>query len=105
MTSGEVFTGPVENSAQGQIRFTYPGIYVGREVEDITLIFKNGKVVQARAEKGEELLRELLKTDTGAKRISEIAIGTNKGITRFTKNMLFDEKMHACTEKSTQTAN
>ena len=96
MPSGEVFTGPVENSAQGQIRFTYPGIYMGREIEDITLVFKNGKVTRAKAEKGEELLKELLKTDAGAKRIGEIAIGTNKGITRFTKNMLFDEKMDHC---------
>ncbi len=96
MPSGEVFTGPIENSAQGQIRFTYPGIYMGREIEDITLLFKNGKVTRAKAEKGEELLKELLKTDAGAKRIGEIAIGTNKGITRFTKNMLFDEKMGYC---------
>ncbi len=69
---------------------------MGREIEDITLTFKNGKVTQAKAEKGEELLKELLKTDPGAKRIGEIAIGTNKGITRFTKNMLFDEKMGHC---------
>ncbi len=69
---------------------------MGREIEDITLVFKNGKVTQAKAEKGEELLKELLKTDAGAKRIGEIAIGTNKGITRFTKNMLFDEKMGYC---------
>lgn len=96
MPSGEVFTGPIENSAQGQIRFTFPGIYMGREVEDITLVFKKGKVVRAKAGKSEELLRELLKIDAGAKRIGEIAIGTNKGITRFTKNMLFDEKMGDC---------
>ncbi len=96
MPDGEVFTGPIENSAQGQIRFTYPGIYMGREIEDITLTFKNGKVTQAKAEKGEELLKELLKTDAGAKRIGEIAIGTNKGITCFTKSMLFDEKMGHC---------
>jgi len=96
MPDGEVFTGPIENSAQGTIRFTYPGIYMGREIEDITLTFKNGKVVDAKAEKGESLLKELLKTDAGASRIGEIAIGTNKGITRFTKNMLFDEKMGYC---------
>lgn len=96
MPDGEIFTGPIENSAQGPIRFTYPGIYMGREIEDITLVFKNGKVTRAKAEKGEELLKELLKTDAGAKRIGETAIGTNKGITRFTKNMLFDEKMGHC---------
>jgi len=96
MPDGEIFTGPIENSAQGQIRFTYPGIYAGREIIDITLTFKNGKVVKAKAEKGQELLQQLLKTDAGAKRIGEIAIGTNAGIDRFTKNMLFDEKMGHC---------
>ena len=92
MPDGEVFTGPVENSAQGQIRFTYPGVYMGREVEDILLKFKEGKVVEASAGKGEDLLGELIKIE-GADRIGEFAIGTNYGITRFTKNMLFDEKM------------
>jgi aminopeptidase len=93
MPDGEIFTGPIENSANGQIRFTYPGIYAGREIEDITLTFKKGQVAEAKAEKGQELLQQLLKTDEGAKRIGEIAVGTNAGITRFTKNMLFDEKM------------
>jgi len=98
MPDGEIFTCPIENSAQGQIRFTYPGIYarMGREVEDIRLTFKNGQVVKAEAEKGEDFLREILKTDDGAKRIGEIAFGTNIGITKFTKNMLFDEKMGHC---------
>jgi aminopeptidase len=92
MPDGEVFTGPVENSANGKIRFTFPGIYMGREVENITLNFRNGKVVKASAAKGEELLKEVLKIK-GADRIGEAAIGTNYGIKRFTKNMLFDEKM------------
>ncbi len=92
MPDGEVFTAPVENSANGNIRFTYPGIYAGKEVEDITLTFKNGKVVKATAAKGEDLLKELLQIE-GANRIGETAIGTNYGINRFTKNMLFDEKI------------
>jgi len=98
MPDGEVFTSPVENSAEGQIRFTYPAIYheMGREVTDITLTFKNGEVVKAKAEKGEDFLKEIIKADEGAKRIGEIAIGTNKGIDKFTKNMLFDEKMGYC---------
>ena len=87
-----MFTGPIENSANGTIRFTYPGIFSGREVEDIKLTFKNGKVVKASAAKGDELLQELLKIE-GANRIGEAAIGTNYGITRFTKVMLFDEKI------------
>jgi aminopeptidase len=65
---------------------------MGREIEDITLTFKKGKVVKAKAAKGEELLKEILKIE-GASRIGETAIGTNYSITRFTKNMLFDEKM------------
>ncbi|MDH5451479.1 MAG: aminopeptidase [Candidatus Bathyarchaeota archaeon] len=92
MPDGEVFTGPIENSANGTIRFTFPGIYSGREVEDIMITFKAGRVVKASAAKGDDLLQQLLKID-GADRIGEIALGTNQGITRFTKNMLFDEKM------------
>jgi aminopeptidase len=92
MPDGEVFTAPIENSTTGTVRFTFPGIYGGREIEDITLTFKAGKVVKASAEKGNDLLQQLLKID-GAKRLGEAAIGTNYRITRFTKNMLFDEKM------------
>ena len=98
MPDGEIFTCPIENSAQGRIRFTYPGIYarMGREVEDVVLTFKNGKVVKAEAEKGKDFLREILKIDAGAGRIGEISFGTNTRITKFTKNMLFDEKMGHC---------
>lgn len=92
LPDGEVFTGPIEDSANGKIRFTYPGIYMGKEIEDIKLTFKDGKVIDAKAAKGEDLLKKLLEID-GAKRIGEIAIGTNYGVQRFTKNMLFDEKM------------
>jgi aminopeptidase len=96
MPDGEVFTCPVEDSAEGEIRFTYPGIWMGREVEDIKLTFKGGEVVRAEAEKGEDFLNEVLRTDEGARRIGEIAVGTNVGIDMFTKNMLFDEKMGHC---------
>ncbi len=92
MPDGEVFTAPVEESANGAIRFTFPAIVSGREVEDITLAFKDGKVVEASAVKGDDLLQQLLKIE-GAKSIGEIAIGTNYAITKFTKDMLFDEKM------------
>lgn len=92
LPDGEVFTGPIEDSANGKIRFTYPGIYMGKEIEDIKLTFKDGEVIDAKAAKGEDLLKKLLEVD-GAKRIGEIAIGTNYGVKRFTKNMLFDEKM------------
>lgn len=92
MPDGEVFTAPIEDSVNGTIRFTFPGVFHGREIEDISLTFKAGKVVEASAVKGEELLKELLKIE-GADRLGEAAIGTNYEITRFTKNMLFDEKM------------
>lgn len=91
--SGEVFTSPIESSLEGHIRFSFPGIYMGREIEDIRLTFKGGKVVEAKAAKGEDLLHALLATDEGASMVGEFAFGTNPGITRFTKNMLFDEKI------------
>ena len=93
LPDGEVFTGPVENSVNGRIRFTYPGIYAGNEIENIYLEFKDGEVIKASADKGEPLLLELLKID-GATRMGEFAVGTNKGITKFTRNMLFDEKIN-----------
>jgi len=92
MPDGEVFTGPIEDSANGTVRFTLPGVFSEREVEDIRLIFKSGKVVEASATRGNEFLQRILQID-GAERIGEAAIGTNYGITRFTKNMLFDEKI------------
>ena len=90
---GEIFTGPIEDSVEGTIRFTFPGIFQGQEIEDIYLRFESGKVVEAQAGKGEELLLKLLDTDEGSRYVGEIAIGTNENINRFTKNMLFDEKM------------
>jgi aminopeptidase len=92
LPAGEVYSAPIENSVNGKIRFTYPGIYQGKEVENIFLEFKNGKVVNSAADKGEELLKELLKIEN-ADILGEVAVGTNYGVTQFTKNMLFDEKM------------
>ncbi len=92
LPDGEVFTSPLEDSVNGHIRFTYPGIYGGREVENIYLEFKDGKVTKATADKSEDLLHELIAME-GAKVLGEFAIGTNYGVTDFTKNMLFDEKI------------
>ncbi|MFX1355179.1 MAG: aminopeptidase [Promethearchaeota archaeon] len=92
LPDGEVYTGPVEDSVNGHIRFTYPGIYLGQEIENIFLEFENGKVIKGTADKGQELLQEILKI-RNANKLGEFAIGTNYGITKFTKNMLFDEKM------------
>ena len=90
---GEVFTGPVEDTIEGYIRFNFPGIYGGREIEDIQLTFEKGKVVKDTAAKGEDLLNQLLETDKGARYVGEIAVGTNYNIQKFTKHMLFDEKI------------
>ena len=92
LPDGEIFTSPIEDLTNGHIRFTYPGIYYGKEIEDIYLEFKNGVVIKAIAKKGEDILHEILKVEN-ANRIGEFAIGTNYGITKFTKNMLFDEKI------------
>jgi len=93
MPDGEIFTGPVENSVNGYISFSYPAIYEGREILGIKLGFENGKVIEARADKNEDFLLKMLETDAGAKYLGEFAIGTNEKIRRFTKNTLFDEKI------------
>ena len=90
---GEIFTGPVEESVNGYIRFSYPAIFSGQEVDDIELWFENGLVVKEKAGKGQDLLTKMLNTDDGSRYLGEWGIGTNYGIKRFTKNMLFDEKM------------
>jgi aminopeptidase len=90
---GEIFTGPIENSVNGHVRFTYPACSGGREVEDVRLWFEDGKVVKATAAKNEEFLLTMLDTDEGARYLGEFAFGTNQGVQRFTKNILFDEKI------------
>jgi aminopeptidase len=93
MPSGEVFTSVVENSPSGFITYTYPALFQGREFHSVKLEFKNGKVVKAQAEKGEADLNEILDTDKGARFIGELGIGNNFKIKRFTKDILFDEKI------------
>lgn len=94
MPSGEVFTGPVEDSIEGHVRFSYPAIHQGREVTGVQLWFEEGQVVKATAEKNEEFLLKTLDTDEGSRYVGEFAIGTNEGITRFTRQILFDEKIN-----------
>lgn len=90
---GEIYTSPVETSVNGWVRFGYPAIYGGREVTDIELWFEDGEIVKETAKKGQELLTSLLNTDDGSRHLGEWGIGTNYNIQRFTKHMLFDEKM------------
>jgi aminopeptidase len=93
MPSGEVYTSPVEDSAQGWVKFTYPAINLGREVLGAQFEIENGRVVKATAEKNQEFLQAILDTDEGARTIGEFAIGTNYGIQQFTGSILYDEKI------------
>jgi aminopeptidase len=90
---GEVFTGPVIDSVNGQINFSFPAVHHGRECDGVRLTFKDGKVVNASATKGEDFLISMLDTDAGSRFLGECAIGTNYDITRYTRNTLFDEKI------------
>ncbi len=90
---GEIFTGPVEDATEGHIRFSFPVVVDGREIHDVRLRFEAGRVADAVASRGEEYLVETLDADPGARRLGELAFGTNFDITRFTKNILFDEKI------------
>ena len=93
MPDGEVFTGPVEDSIEGHVYFSYPAIYREREVTGVRLWFERGKVVRATADKNEAFLNQTLDTDAGSRFVGEFAIGTSEGITRFTRQILFDEKI------------
>lgn len=90
---GEVFTGPVIESVEGTIHFSFPAVHHGRECDGVRLVFKAGKVVDASAAKGEEFLLSMLDMDAGSRFLGECAIGTNYQIKRYTKNTLFDEKI------------
>jgi aminopeptidase len=90
---GEFFTGPVEDSANGYIRYSFPASFAGRSVEDVRLHFENGVVVEATAAQGQEYLDKMLGLDEGARRLGEFAFGNNRNVDRCTKNVLFDEKM------------
>jgi aminopeptidase len=90
---GEIFTAPVEDSVNGWVRFKYPAIEGGREVNDVELWFEDGKVIKEQASKNQDYLTAMLNTDEGARYLGEWGIGTNYDIPKFTKNMLFDEKL------------
>jgi len=92
MPSGEVFTGPVEDSVNGKVYFSYPSIYMGEEVEGVTLYIKDGYIEKWEAEKGKGFLDKIFQMK-GTRRFGEAAVGTNYNIDRMTKNILFDEKI------------
>jgi len=93
MPGGEVFMAPVRESLNGWIKFDYPAIKAGKEVTDIELKFENGKVVEAHASKNEDFLKEMLNTDENSSYVGEFGIGCNPKITKFTKELSFDEKI------------
>jgi len=93
MPDGEIFTGPVEDSVNGWVKFTYPAIYQGVAVEGAELTFVRGRVEQAKAEKNQDYLIKMLESDSGSRFLGEYAIGTNFDINKFTGNILFDEKI------------
>lgn len=93
MPDGEIFSGPVEDSLNGWVRYTYPAITSGRVVEGIELKFVDGKVSRASSKTNQDFLQQMLESDPGARYVGEFAIGTNFEIDRFTGNILFDEKI------------
>ncbi len=93
MPSGEIYTSPVEDSVEGMISFDIPFMYQGHLVEGVKLEFEQGSVIDYSAERGEGTLKSILEVDSGSSRLGEIAIGMNKGIKKYSMNMLFDEKM------------
>jgi aminopeptidase len=93
MPDGEIYTGPVEDSVNGWVKFTYPANYQGTSVEGAELTFSNGKVTSANAEKNLDFLLKTLDSDERSRYLGEFAIGTNFDIQQFTGNILFDEKI------------
>ena len=94
MPGGEIFMAPIRESLNGWINFDYPAIRNGKEVSNIKLRFENGKVVEAKASKNEDFLNEMLKIDENASYVGEFGIGCNPKVNKFTKNLLFDEKIN-----------
>jgi len=90
---GEVFTGPIEDATEGTVCYSFPAMAGGREITDIRLQFKNGKVVDASAGRNEDFLIQMIDQDKGARILGEVAIGTNYSIKNYTRNTLFDEKI------------
>ena len=93
MPGGEIFMAPVRESLNGWIKFDYPAIRNGKEVTDVYLKFVNGKVVEGTATKNQDFLLEMLATDENSSYVGELGIGCNPRVNRFTKDLLFDEKI------------
>jgi len=94
MPGGEIFMAPIRESLNGHIKFEYPAIRDGKEVTDIELKFENGKVIESKATKNQDFLKQMLATDENSSYVGEFGIGFNPKITKFTKQLLFDEKIN-----------
>ena len=92
LPDGEIFTGPIENSINGFITFPFPFLYLGKEIKNVTLKFKNGRVIEAKAEKGGGIINEIIKIP-GCRRVGEIGVGLNYNLKQSLKNMIFGEKI------------
>lgn len=93
LPSGEVYVAPIPEKTEGKVYFDMPVVQSGREIHGVRLEFEKGEVVDHSSDTHEDLLKNMLDTDEGSRRLGELGIGTNRGINRFTRNMLFDEKM------------
>jgi aminopeptidase len=93
LPDGEVFTGPIETSVEGTIRFSFPAMVRGRSADGVVLRFEAGEVVEAKARRGEEFLSEMIGVDDGARRVGEFAFGLNDEVTEYTGSLLLDEKI------------
>jgi aminopeptidase len=93
LPDGEIFTGPVESSVNGWVRYSFPAMYAGRVVDGIELTFEDGKVVRGQARENDGILQQMLNADPGSRYLGEFAIGMNYEINRFTKSILLDEKI------------
>jgi len=93
MPGGEIFMAPVRESLNGWIKFDFPSVRNGKEVTDIELVFKDGRVIEAKASKNQDYLKKMLKIDKNAEFVGELGIGCNPKIRKYTNNLLFDEKI------------
>jgi aminopeptidase len=93
MPDGEIFSGPVESSAEGWVRFSFPSVFKGNEVEGVELTFEQGQVVAWRAQRNQAYLERMLNTDPGARYLGEFGVGTNPALQQWTRNILLDEKI------------
>jgi aminopeptidase len=93
LPDGEVFTSPDARSVEGEVFLDLPVYQGGETIQGIYLRFVGGVVREYRAERGHQALAAIIETDAGSRRVGEIALGTNAGMTRVLRHPLFVEKV------------